>query len=332
MAFSGTVSETIFTTRKVIETAARRAKVPSAQLTAESVQIASDLLYLLISSYANDGAPLWCIEKQLYPLYEGVARIVMDRGTVDVLNGNTRRIQKLAGVPFPSPEVYEMDFGTFTTVTTAGLKWLGPAVPVTFERSDTGNDWDWQEALAVTPVAGEGEWTWFDMPTFLAFNRFRVRSTDGTTPLPLDRVVFGNTPTEIPLARMNKDDYTSLPNKAFKSDQPLQYWFDRQIKDPVMHLWPVPNAASEEKQVVVWRQRHIMDVGAMTQELEFPQRWYEAVVAGLAAKLVVELPEADLGRKEMLDMEASKTLIAARTEERDNSPIYMAPNISPYTR
>jgi hypothetical protein len=28
---------------------------------------------------ANQGAPLWCIEKQIYPLYDGVGDITMTR-------------------------------------------------------------------------------------------------------------------------------------------------------------------------------------------------------------------------------------------------------------
>ena len=99
-----------------------------------------------------------------------------------------------------------------------------------------------------------------------------------------------------------------------------------------MNLWPVPNAAAEEMQVVVWAHRHIMDVGTMTQELEVPQRWYETIVAMLAAKLAMEFIEVDAQMVPMLDAKAQQTLYLAQQEERDKSPINIAPAIGAYTR
>jgi hypothetical protein len=98
-----------------------------------------------------------------------------------------------------------------------------------------------------------------------------------------------------------------------------------------MRLWPVPNADAETSQIVLWRQRQIMDVGTLTEELEVPQRWYEAVVSLLAAKLAFEIPEVDASLIPLLDQKASQALYMARMEERDNSPITIAPNISMYT-
>ena len=99
-----------------------------------------------------------------------------------------------------------------------------------------------------------------------------------------------------------------------------------------MNLWPVPNAAAEVMQVVVWAQRHIMDVGTMTQNIEVPQRWYEAIVAMLAARLAMEYIEVDAGLIGMLDQKAKESLYFAQQEERDNSPMMILPNISMYTR
>jgi hypothetical protein len=99
-----------------------------------------------------------------------------------------------------------------------------------------------------------------------------------------------------------------------------------------MRLWPCPNAAATTQQIVVWRQRYIQDVGTMTQTLEIPQRWFDAVVAMLAAKLAEETPEVDAGLMPVLDAKAAKALEEAEYEERDNSPIYWTPNLSVYTR
>lgn len=328
MAYSGTVSQTTFDTRRVIEHAARRCKLPAQSLSAEHVDIANDVLYLLLSDLANQGAPLWCIQKTIYPLYGGVSTLATIAGTVDVLNANLRWLQEVTGANADTPTARVVDFATDTPVTSVGILWSASPVPVEFARSADGLVWD--VIQTESPSASGGEWTWYDLGSVAAARYFRVRATSGT--LGFSQIYLGNTPTEIPLARLNRDDFTNLPNKAFQSNRPLQYWLDRQSRAPVMNLWPVPNTSATTSQVVVWAHRHIMDVGTMTQELEVPQRWYETIVAMLAAKLAMEYVEVDASLIPMLDAKAQQTLYMAQQEERDNSPINLAPAIGAYTR
>ena len=328
MAFSNTVSQTNFNTRRVIDNAIRRCKLTAQQITAEHIDIANDQLYLFLSDLANQGAPLWCIEKQIYPLYDGVGDITMTDGTVDILNSNFRWLQEVSGINVDTSTSRTVSFTTDIFVANVGILWSAAAVPIVLERSDDGIVWD--EIQSETPTASAGEWTWYDLDSSVAARYFRVRATSGT--LGFSQIYLANTPTEIPLARMNRDDYTNLPNKAFQSNRPLQYWFDRQVNNPIMHMWPVPNLAATVCQIVVWRQRYIMDVGTMTQDVEVPQRWLEAIVSGLAAKMALELVEVDVSLIPILDQKAAIALNIAQMEERDNSPMMIAPNISPYTR
>lgn len=328
MAYSNTVSQTVFDTRKVMENAFRRCRVRPEQITAEYVSVANDQLYLLLSDLANMGAPLWCIEKQILPLYDGVGYITLDAKVVDILNSNFRQLQEVDGTKTTTSTTRTVEFQSTTFVTTVGIRWTAPAVPIALERSNDGIVWT--TVQTETPNAAAGEWTWYDLESSVATLFFRVRATSGT--LSFSQIYLGNTPTEIPLARMNRDDYTNLPNKTFQSNRTLQFWYDRKIPNPVMHLWPVPNSGATTSQVVLWIQRYIMDVGTMTQEIEVPQRWYEAIVAMLASKLAMEIAEVDPGLIPMLDQKAQQALYTAQAEERDNSPMMMAPNISQYTR
>lgn len=328
MAYSGTVSQTQFNTRRVIENAARRCKLPAQSLTPEHVDIANDQLFLLLSDLANRGIQLWCVQKNIYPLYDGQSQIITYTGTVDILNSNLRTLQQATGTTTTGAQFYSTDFVTPTIVSTIGIKWSAASVPFALQRSDDGAAWETVQLENQT--ASAGEWTWFDLSTVVASRYFRVLATSGT--LSYETIYLGNTPTEIPLARLSRDDYTNLPNKAFLSNRPLQYWLDRQSLSPVMNLWPVPNAAAEVKQIVVWCQRHIMDVGTMTQEIEVPQRWYEAIVAMLAARLAMEYIEVDVNLVGLLDQKAKESLYFAQQEERDNSPMMILPDFSMYTR
>lgn len=329
MVYSGTVSQTNFDTRRVIENAARRCKLPAQSLTPEHVDIANDQLYLLLSDLANRGIQLWCVEKTIYPLYDGEAQITTIPGTVDILNSNLRTLQQVTGVVTTTAQSHATAFTTPTIVTTVGVLWSAPSGgTLSLQRSDDGTAWS--TVQTETPSAVAGQWVWYDLDTVVASRYFRIVTTDPT--LSYSRVYLGNTPTEIPLARLSRDDYTNLPNKSFLSNRPLQYWLDRKTREPVMNLWPTPNAAAEDMQIVVWAQRHIMDVGSMTQEIEVPQRWYEAIVAMLAARLAMEYIEVDANLIPLLDQKAKESLYFAQQEERDNSPMMILPNISMYTR
>lgn len=328
MAFSGTISQTVFNTRRVIENAYRRCKLPAETLTAEVVDIANDQLYLLLSDLANQGVPLWTIQKTIYPLYDGVNQIVTYEGTVDILNSNLRTLQEVTGTNTDTATDRTVEFSSPTFVTTVGVLWSGASVPIALQRSPDGLVWE--TIQTETPSATAGQWTWYDLSSSVASDYFRVHAISGS--LSFSQIYLGNMPMEIPLARMNRDDYTNLPNKSFQSNRPLQFWLDRQALSPVLNLWPTPNAAATTSQIVVWVQRQIMDVGTMTQELEVPQRWYEAIVANLAAKLALEIMDVDTALIPILDQKAQQALYIAQMEERDNSPMMITPNIAPYTR
>jgi hypothetical protein len=174
----------------------------------------------------------------------------------------------------------------------------------------------------------DNEWLWYDIDPGYTVPYYRIRAITGT--LSLRELFFGNNSTEITMARLNRDDYTNLPNKNFTANQPFQFWFNRTIPQSKMYLWPVPS--DPFVQMTVWYSRQIDDVGALTNELEVPQRWYEATVMMLAHRMSLELPGVSLDRVQYLEAQAEKYLALAEAEERDKSPIYFAPNISVYTR
>lgn len=331
MATSGTVSTTQFTTRQVIDHAFRRCRLGAQQITSEMIDVANDQLYLILSNLANRGVQLWCIERLILPLYEGQGAVTLPLGTVDVLNTNLRTLLESTGTTATTSTTFQVYNVDGLTVTTVGIKWSATSQPYVVEMSNDGVTWTAVDTMESTndPDEVAGEWSWVDTEVPESADYFRVRVTSGT--LSASEVYFGNTPNEIPIARLNRDDYTALPNKSFLG-RPLQFWFDRQINQPIMRLWPVPNATAETQQIIAWRHRYIQDVGTMTQELDIPQRWFDAIVALLASKLAEETPEVDAQLMPILEAKAEKALAQAENEERDNSPIYWTPNLSMYTR
>lgn len=330
MAVSGTVSMTVFNTRKVIDHAYRRCRIPPEGISSEQIDFALDTLYLVLSMLANRGLQLWCIERYLMPLYEAQGLITMPNGIVDILNTNLRTIEVVNEntTDTTTSTTYTTIFPAQTQVTVIGIEWSGASTSYALETSNNGTTWT-TLSTQDNPNATAGMVTWVDVQGSLATTYFRVRATTGV--LNQTQVIFANTPNEIPMARLNRDDYVNLPNKTFEG-RPLQFWCDRQLNNPVLYLWPVPSAQFVTAQVVVWVKRYIMDVGTMTQEIEVPQRWYDSIVYVLAARLAEETPTVDPQMIAILDQKAQRALLESENEERDNSPIYLTPNIAVYTR
>ena len=330
MAVSGTVSTTVFNTRKVIDHAYRRCRIPPEGISSEQISFALDSLYLILSMLANRGLQLWCIERFLMPLYQAQGLMTLPDGVVDILNTNLRTVEvsNVNTTNTVTSTTYQTLFPAATQVTTVGIEWSGASTAYALETSTDGATWLTVETVA-NPNAVANDVTWVDIQGSLATLYFRVRATTGT--LNQTQVLLANTPNEIPMARLNRDDYVNLPNKAFEG-RPLQFWVDRLLNNPVLYLWPVPSAQFVTAQVVVWVKRYIMDVGTMTQEIEVPQRWYDAIVYVLAARLAEETPTVDPQMIAILDQKAQRALLEAENEERDNSPIYLTPNIAVYTR
>jgi hypothetical protein len=329
VAVSGTVSLTTFNTRKVIDHAFRKCRLPPEGVGGEQMTVAQETLYLILSSLANRGIQLWCIEKLILPLYVNEAAVPVGNGIVDLLNTNYRTIQYLT----PVTETVAVDRVTFNLgaaeiITTVGINWLGASVAFNLQISPDGVVWETVKSVS-DPDQTAGEWTWVDIDGSLATQYFRVLAPGGL--LDQDTVLVGNTPNEIVMARLNRDSYSNLPNKTF-TGKPLQFWLDRTLNEPVMYIWPVPNESQALGQVVTYVKRYIMDVGTLTEEIEVPQRWFEAIVYLLASKLAEELPQVESGYVQVLDQKALRALSEAEMEERDNSPIYFTPNISIYTR
>jgi hypothetical protein len=145
----------------------------------------------------------------------------------------------------------------------------------------------------------------------------------------LRAIQFAQSQQVIPMARLNRTDYFSLPNKQFPSQRSLQYWFNRQI-DPEMYLWPVPNNNFQAFSMILECQPQ--DVGSLTNELYMPDRALNYFQAALSHRLAMQLPSIDLNRVQYLEKLALDARTQFEEEDRDKSPIYFQPNISYYTR
>lgn len=350
MSTSGTVGQTTITVQKLIDHGARRAGKLAEELTVEQVEAARDSLYYVLSNLANRGILYWCIDKTVVGLIPESYTYDLPVGTVDVLNSNYRTLDTnttgAASTSGVSANAFDGEYtNTCQLSTNTGnisiamvdnvyigtvgiLPAISGSVTLSIQSSTNGSTWSTVHSPgAATWVANT--WIYYDLNPSASVPYWRILQSAGSN-MGVHQVVFGSNLTETPLSRLNRDDYTSLPNKNFTSDRPLQFWFDRTIPQPTMSLWPSPSSFAP--QLVVWRYRQIEDVGDLSGEIEIPQRWYLAIQNMLAHQMAMELPSVDAARIQYCETQGEKYWQIAEQEERDNSPIYFSPNISYYTR
>lgn len=325
MAYSGNISGTAFNALKVVDHAFRRCRLPAQAITAEMQSYALDSLYLMLSELANIKTPSWCIEKIILPMYENQPLVTLPPGTVEVLNLNYRTLQLLSGATVATSTSYTVNFTTSTVVNTVGVKWSGPAVNLTFQVSNNGVSWTTVGTQTTAAVAGDITWT--DISVGLPYQYFRITSA---SPILYTAITLGNLPQEIPLGQLNRDSYVNQTNKVFPG-RPSNYYFLRDLPEPVVYLWPAPFSAAEAAQLVLWRHRQIMDTENLQQEVEIPQRWLEAIVNGLAARVAAETPIVDANLIPVLEQRSAISMQRAWDGDNDGSPIQINPGIRAYT-
>lgn len=355
MAYSGTVGATRISVQTLIDHGARRCGKLAEELTSEQVVSSKESLFYLLSNLSNRGIQYWAISKKVFGLKADQATYYLPEGSIDALNVLYRNMNRptpnnLGGYAASSgvvanafdsdvdtkcvqssPNGYiSIDYGPNNDIYSGSIGILpgtSGEFHILLEVSDDGVTWNILHDCGVTTWV-DNTWLWYDIEPGSTSQRYRMRETGGNT-LNVREFYVGNMSREVPMARLNRDDYTSLPNKYFTADQPYQFWFDRTIPQPSLNLWPVPS--NPFVQMTVWYSRQIMDVGALSGDLEIPQRWFLAIQSMIAHQMSMELPQVPLDRIMLLKAQADEYLFQAEQEERDKSPIYFAPNIAVYT-
>lgn len=335
MATSGTVGQTAVNATTIIEHAYRRCGKLASTISSELQLSARENLYFLLSDLANRGLSLWCLQKQVLGVTANQVQFPLQVGTVDVMTTLYRTKTDLTGSTISDAGWQGIDLGAGgeTAAYNAAITFTGVTAPtLVFESSTDGLTWLQQAVFPSGVSVAANTWICCDSENSPSVRYWRVRDTSGTLPT-VGTLTFSTAPYEIPMAKLSNDDYAALPNKTFSvpsGSKSLQFWFDKQIA-PRLWIWPASQDSVD--QIVVWSQRQIQDVGALTNTLDVPQRWLESIILLLACRCAVELPAGELpqGRLEYLEAKSAEHLAQAEDGESDGAPIRLSPNIAGYT-
>jgi hypothetical protein len=359
LAYSGTYNQTKINVDQLISYAYRDAGKTAEEITPEYINAGKQALFYVLQNSVNRGINIWLQEIVVLGAQTNQQILPMPTNTVDVLEANWIYIVNPTfsqALPVSNPDVYslfdqtgnaDLDLHATTTLVDnyfgaaysqgtrlfyVGFNAYAPLGAVTydldFQVSNDGVTWTTWESFPSVTLA-DRKWQYYGINTTETFYFYRLKNRSTTETFSLRAMQFAQSQQVIPMARLNRTDYFSLPNKQFPSQRSLQYWFNRQI-DPEMYLWPVPNNNFQAFSLIIECQPQ--DVGSLTNELYMPDRAIAYFQAALSHKLSMQLPSVDMARIGYLEKMALDLRTQFEEEDRDKSPIYFQPNIAYYTR
>lgn len=133
------------------------------------------------------------------------------------------------------------------------------------------------------------------------------------------RQTSGGVNTDTILSPISRAEYAAIPNKL-QQGNPSQYWFERTIT-PTLYVYQTPSDSSYT--LFYYLMNMTQDPGAPTDTLFAPQRWFDAIAAGTAARLAVKwAPD----RKQDLMADFDRAFEFAAAEDAENVPLRIVPD------
>lgn len=272
---------------------------------AQQIQSAQRSANFLLSEWINKGLNLWTAKQSMLNLVPTQNAYILPQATSDVLEATIRQsIRNVGGTAFSSAggtAAFAFDNNPFTAciqtlpngyisynygtnnllaIAMVGIQSnIDADYTLSFEYSDNNVDWLPVYETEKTKYL-KGINVWYVVPAPRLGQYFRVIETGGST-LNIQELYFNTLIRDLPITRLSRSEYISLPNKN-QLGRPTSFWVDRQV-NPILYIWPTPTPLYNN--LFYTRVEAIQDIGDMLNTPNVPQRFYDAFVAGLAAKL-----------------------------------------------
>lgn len=326
MATSGTVGLTVIDTAMLLEHAFRRVRVNPALQSPETVESAKENLYLLLLALVNRGLNLWCLDSNFIGLENGKATYGLPVGAIDLTNVVYCQPTRVSGTDTVAATSVTTDLGSSSSVVRVGLKFSAISSGTTIVVESSTDNVTWVQIAAPSETWAADTWYWFNLDVSTSAQYFRVT---GDAAITVTEFYLASQSADLPVLQWNRDTWSTINNKFQIGRPSTNYYFEKKI-DPTLTLWPIPN--NDYDHLLVLTERQVQDIGSLSQQIEVPQRWVEAVIWQLAVRLAYELPQVDASMIPVVVQMADKMLIEVEREESDGAPIMLQPNVGVYTR
>ena len=168
-------------------------------------------------------------------------------------------------------------------------------------------------------------WTTFTTAVTVSTSTTTYALSDSVTDA-LEVTYAANTSSsDLALERISFEEYNIIPNKS-QIGRPSQYSIKRNVDNPTIHLYPVPDNSTGVLKVEGIRQLEDVNKSA-DQNADVPVRFLPALTCGLSYYLSMKNPGIPGDRIQMLKMNYEEKLMRAMEEDRERASIYFKPKI-----
>lgn len=345
---SGKYNFQVIEVELIIREAFERIGILGEFVEAQKLIAARTSINFLLLEWMNKSVNLWTLQTAYLPLVTNQGQYIFENIVGDVIQANLRTsTRQLNGTPRSNTgstydgegggiAVYAFDnnFDTactqnvndgnisytygadvYQTITFIGVRTnVSGNYNLVVEYSNDNINWstlnvDWSHPYAYS----KGITRWADVITPVAATTYRIREIGGAT-LNIQEIYFNNNILDMPISSVSRYEYYTYPNKKLQG-RPTVYYLDSQI-NPIFNLWPVPS--SQYNCIQYTYKKMMQDVGAFTNSLQIPQRFYQAMVWGLAYHMALKYnPQV----APMMQSEYEKSFALAASEDAEIIPI-----------
>lgn len=133
-----------------------------------------------------------------------------------------------------------------------------------------------------------------------------------------------DTNVDVEITKLSRMDFDNLSDKDTEGT-PVNYYYDPQLTDSVLYNWSTADTTFASNSVFMLKiKKPFDDMDASTDDFEFPQEWYEAILTGLKSRIAKHAGVNQSDRLE-LKQEAMDALELALDADTEGGSIFFTP-------
>jgi hypothetical protein len=277
-------------------------------------------LNLLTIEWANRGINLWTIEEGQIPLYPNQAIYALPNDTIDLLDQVTRT-NAGQGTTQIDININRISESTYSTIPNKYAQGRPIQVWINRQTAETNSTAATTLAQAITSTSD----------TTIYLTNVNGLAAAGFVKIDNEVISYSNlTKTGTTAGYISYCGRGQQDTVAATHTNGTSVYVTR---PPSINIWPIPNQGSIGSpfyMFVYWRMRRIQDSGTGTRTEDIPFRLVECMVAGLAYKLSMKLPNVDPARVVALKAEYEQQWQLAADEDREKANIRFVPRVLYY--
>lgn len=279
----------------------------------EEVQVAGDALQKMIKAWQAEGTQLWKNEEVVVFLNVGTEKYSLGPSGGNAALEQDLYVTKLNGAHSSGATSLTVD----STTGMAASDKIGVVLTDGTLDWETISSVDSTTALTVTALDGAASDNGV-VYTYTSTIARPLRLVNGRR-----RDWTGSDPIDTPFANMvSRQQYMDQPNKN-NAGLPTEGYYDPQITDGELHIWPSPNSSSHT--VHLTGQMPVEDIDTASNNFDFPQEWLEALEWNLAVRLAPRVG-TPLNERSWLKNEALEKRMLLMAWDTEPTAVFFQPD------